>query len=59
MQRVLLTGASGLGLTIFAMVVACIPPSGTPSVLVFELKVVGGAAAFVFVGLWFYLRHRA
>lgn len=53
-----LTGVSGIGLTIVAMVVACIPPSGTPSVLVFELKVVGGATAFVVVGLWFYLRNR-
>lgn len=53
------TGISGIALTVFAMIVACIPPSGTPSVLLFELKVVGGASAFVLVGLWFYLRNRA
>ncbi|MBC7895545.1 MAG: amino acid permease [Cytophagaceae bacterium] len=53
-----LTGVSGIALTTFAMVVACIPPSGTPSVLLFELKVVGGAASFVLVGLGFYLRNR-
>ena len=40
------------------MIVACIPPAGTPSVLLFELKVVGGASAFVLVGLGFYLKNR-
>jgi amino acid transporter len=37
-----ITGVSGLAVTVFAMVVACIPPNGTPSVLLFELKVMGG-----------------
>ncbi|MEO6446120.1 MAG: APC family permease, partial [Gemmatimonadaceae bacterium] len=38
-----ITGIAGLFLTVLAMVVACVPPSDTPSVLVFELKVLGGA----------------
>jgi amino acid transporter len=54
--RKVVTGISGFGLTLFAMTVACIPPSGTPSVLVFELKVLGGALLFVLAGVGFYLR---
>jgi amino acid transporter len=52
----IVTGVSGMALTVFAMVVACIPPAGTPSVWVFELKVLGGASLFVLVGLGFYVR---
>ncbi|MGQ0647994.1 MAG: APC family permease [Gemmatimonadaceae bacterium] len=52
----ILIGISGVTLTLFAMVVACIPPAGTPSILVFELKVLGGSLGFVLVGLWFYFR---
>jgi len=51
-----MTGVSGFALTLFAMIVACIPPAGTPSVLVFELKVLGGALAFVLAGVVFYVR---
>lgn len=54
--RKIVTGISGFGLTLFAMIVACIPPAGTPSVLVFELKVLGGALLFVLAGVGFYLR---
>jgi len=50
------TGVAGLALTLLAMVVACVPPSDTPSVLVFELKVVGGALFFVVVGMAIYWR---
>ena len=50
------TGVAGLALTLLAMVVACVPPSDTPSVLVFELKVVGGALFFVVVGMGIYWR---
>ena len=56
--RALVTGVAGFGLTLFAMIVACIPPAGTPSVLLFELKVVGGAAAFVLVGGCYYWRGK-
>jgi amino acid transporter len=49
--------ACGLFVTVFAMAIACIPPEpgGT---LIFELKVVGGALGFVFVGMMFYWRAR-
>jgi amino acid transporter len=56
--KVWLVGLSGLGLTLFAMVVACIPPGDTSNVLLFEAKVIGGALAFVLVGGVFYLRGR-
>lgn len=48
---------AGLFVTIFAMGIACIPPEpgGT---LIFELKVVGGALAFVAVGGWLFWRAR-
>jgi hypothetical protein len=38
------------------MIVACVPPSDTPSVVLFEAKVLGGALAFLLVGLIFYWR---
>jgi amino acid transporter len=50
------TGISGLALTVFAMIVACIPPRGTANVLLFEVKVVGGFVLFVLVGMAFYWR---
>ncbi|HEY7684433.1 MAG TPA: APC family permease, partial [Gemmatimonadales bacterium] len=34
-------GLAGLALTLFAMIVACVPPSDTPSVVLFEAKVLG------------------
>jgi amino acid transporter len=45
-----LAGVSGLGITLFAMVVAAIPPGDAPSRLVFGAKVIGGASAFVALG---------
>jgi hypothetical protein len=36
--------------TLFAMFVAMVPPSGDEQPLLFELKVVGGALAFVGIG---------
>lgn len=43
-------GLSGLLVTLFAMLVAMIPPSGDAQPVLFELKVVGGALAFVGIG---------
>jgi amino acid transporter len=43
-------GLSGLLVTLFAMIVAMIPPSGDAQPLLFELKVIGGALAFVGIG---------
>jgi amino acid transporter len=45
-----LVGLSGLFVTLFAMIVAMIPPSDDAQPLLFELKVVGGALAFVGIG---------
>ncbi len=56
--RTWLTGLSGLAVTLFAMVVACIPPPDTHDPLLFELKVVGGALAFVALGGLLYWRAR-
>ncbi len=54
--KALLAG-SGLFVTVFAMVIACIPPESGETLL-FELKVVGGALGFILVGGWFYWRAR-
>jgi glutamate:GABA antiporter len=53
-----LAGVSGLAITLFAMVVAAIPPSDAPSRFVFGVKVIGGAAAFVALGAAIYWRSR-
>lgn len=51
------TAISGLAVTGIAMVMAAIPAPGTHSVWQFELKVVGGALAFVVLGASFYWRR--
>ena len=56
--RTLVVGLSGLAVTIFAMVVATIPPPGTTEPWLFELKVLGGATAFVAAGGLLYWRAR-
>jgi amino acid transporter len=43
-------GLSGLLVTMLAMIVAMIPPSGDEQPLLFEIKVIGGALAFVGIG---------
>ena len=48
---------AGLSVTLFAMGIACIPPEAGETAI-FELKVVGGAFAFVLVGGWFYWRKK-
>ena len=53
-----LTGVSGLALTLFAMLVATIPPSDTPDPWVFRAKVIGGAGMFVLLGGLVYWRGR-
>ena len=47
-------GIAGLFLTLFAMVVASIPPTGDTSAWLFEFKVVGGAIGCILVGMIFY-----
>jgi len=56
--RTLLVGVSGLAVTIFAMIVAVIPPPGTTEPWLLELKVLGGAAVFVAAGGLLYWRAR-
>jgi glutamate:GABA antiporter len=51
-------GMSGLLTSIFAMIVAMIPPPGTVDPHSFRLKVIGGATAFVLLGCAIYLRGR-
>jgi amino acid transporter len=49
-------GGCGAMVTIFAMVIATIPPSGTENPALFFIKVVGGAAFFVAIGGYLYWR---
>jgi glutamate:GABA antiporter len=53
-----LVGVAGLGLTLFAMVIATIPPGGTTDPWVFRAKVIGGATLFVLLGGLIYWRGR-
>lgn len=50
-------GASGLLTTLFAMGMSIVPP-GEGSALLFEIKVLGGAGAFVLVGAVLYAGNR-
>ena len=50
-------GLAGLALTLFAMLLATVPPSGTTDPWIFRLKVVGGAGFFVAMGLVIYQRR--
>src|SRR5881392_829322 len=45
-----LTGLSGIIMTLFAMIVATIPPPDMGNSLLFRLKVIGGALGFVLIG---------
>jgi amino acid transporter len=56
--RTLLVGVSGLAVTIFAMIVAVIPPPGTIEPWLLEVKVLGGATVFVAAGGLLYWRAR-
>jgi glutamate:GABA antiporter len=51
-------GLSGLLITIFAMIMAMIPPPGTPDPGVFVAKVIGGAAGFILLGGIIYWRAK-
>jgi glutamate:GABA antiporter len=53
-----LVGGSGLALTLFAMLIATVPPSDTAEPWLFRLKVIGGAAFFVALGGLIYWRGR-
>ena len=52
------TGLSGIIVTLFAMIIATIPPPGVGDSLLFRLKVIGGALGFVLMGGLIYWRAR-
>ena len=54
-----LTGLSGTIVTLFAMIVATIPPPDMGNSLLFRLKVIGGALGFVVIGGLIYWRAKA
>ena len=45
-----LIGSSGMIVTLFAMIIATIPPPDIGDSLLFRLKVIGGALGFVLIG---------
>jgi amino acid transporter len=45
-----LTGLSGIIVTLFAMIIATVPPPDMADSLVFRLKVIGGAFGFILIG---------
>jgi hypothetical protein len=53
-----LTGLSGIIVTLFAMIIATIPPPDIGNTLLFRLKVVGGALGFILIGGLIYWRAR-
>jgi Na+/proline symporter len=53
-----LTGLSGMIVTLFAMIIATIPPPNIGDSLLFRLKVIGGALGFVVIGGLIYWRAR-
>lgn len=53
-----IVGVAGLALTLFAMLVATVPPSGTQDPWIFRLKVIGGAGMFVLLGALVYWRGK-
>jgi glutamate:GABA antiporter len=52
-------GVCGLSVTLFAMIVASIPPGDAPNRFTFGVKVIGGAGAFVALGAIIYWRATA
>jgi len=53
-----LTGLSGTITTLFAMIIATIPPPNMGNTLLFRLKVIGGALGFILIGGLIYWRAR-
>jgi glutamate:GABA antiporter len=59
MAGALAVGGCGMLVTLFAMVIATIPPTGTEHPWLFFAKVLGGAAGFIGAGGALYWRRRA
>ncbi|HXO94038.1 MAG TPA: APC family permease, partial [Candidatus Acidoferrum sp.] len=53
-----LTGLSGMIVTLFAMIIATIPPPNMGNSLLFRLKVIGGALGFILFGWLIYWHAR-
>ena len=53
-----LIGLSGVLVTLFAMIIATIPPPDMGNSLLFRLKVIGGALGFILIGGLIYWRAR-
>jgi hypothetical protein len=53
-----LVGLSGMIVTLFAMIIATIPPPDMGDSLLFRLKVIGGALGFILIGGLIYWRAR-
>jgi len=56
--RSALIGLAGLSLALLAMIIATVPPGGTSDPWLFRVKVIGGAGAFVVLGVVIYFRGR-
>ena len=54
----LIIGLCGLSITLFAMIVALIPPPGTSDTLIHEAKVGGGSLLLVLLGWFIYWRAK-
>src|SRR4029077_5369085 len=54
----LISGLCGIAITLFAMVIAVIPPPGTSDVPVHEVTILGGSFFLVAVGLLIYWRGK-
>jgi amino acid transporter len=54
-----LIGLSGVIATLFAMIIATIPPPDMGDSLLFRLKVIGGAFGFILIGGLIYWRARS
>jgi amino acid transporter len=54
----LIAGICGLAITLFAMLVAMVPPPGTSDIWIHETKVAGGSLLLVLIGLFIYWRAR-
>jgi amino acid transporter len=54
----LVIGLCGLSITLFAMIVAMIPPPGTSDIWIHEAKVAGGSLLLVLLGLLIYWRAK-
>jgi amino acid transporter len=54
----IIIGLCGLSITLFAIVVAMVPPPGTANIWIYEGKVAGGSLFLILIGLYIYWRAR-